>query len=114
MAKEDVKKVTLSVQDRLSVGTLLPEKGTYLKLLIAKHINKKTELSSEEVEKLKVRATRNNGVTWDQANAKDKPVELTITEISFLNERIDEMDKAEQIPFGVIDLCEKIKGLNNE
>lgn len=110
--KSSTKKLLLTVSDRLYMSDILPQKGNYLELLTAKHISKKVEFSSAEVDELKLRQ-EGNQMRWNTKVENEKTVELTETELSFLSQRIDAMSEGNSLVFGAMDLYMKIKELDD-
>lgn len=103
--------VTLTTKDRLFIGRLMPERGAFLDMLVGRHIEKKCEFSPEEIEELKFQNSGEGRVTWDVEKETPKAIEFTGTEISFLHSRIDDLSSKNDLPYAMVDLCEKLKGV---
>ena len=97
----------LGIKERLQIGNLMPERGNYFEMIVGKHVQKKFELSSKEVEAIELKNSQ-SGITWNAEKEKKKNVELTGTEIDFLKTQITRLSEENQLPFSMLDLCEKI------
>ncbi len=109
MTKKSNKTIFLGVKDRLYIPQLLPEKGTYLDLLTAKHIERKVEFSSEELAELKIRQGGGGIITWDVEAEKPLQLQLTEQEQELLNVHIDRKSEAGELPYYMIETIEKLK-----
>ncbi len=99
--------IGVDVRERLQVARLMPEKGNYFDMIVGKHIEKKFELTSEEIQVIGLKNT-STGITWDPNKEVTKEVELTPTEIEFLKVRVNELSDLKELPFNMVGLCEKI------
>lgn len=97
----------LDVRERLQIGNLMPERGNYFEMIVGKHVQKKFELSSKEVEAIELKNTQ-TGITWNPDKEMPKDIELTGTEIDFLKTQINRLSEENQLPFNMLGLCEKI------
>ena len=103
------KTISLGVKDRLYIPQLLPEKGAYLDLLTAKHIERKVEFTSEELTELNIRQGNGGIITWDINAEKPLQLQLTEQEREFLNTQIDQKSEAGELPYSMIETIEKLK-----
>jgi hypothetical protein len=120
---ENEKKLTvisLSIKERLYLINLMKaiisKKGSFLELIVAKHILDKTDFSPEEIDSLNFRNTKkeNNGVEydaieWDTEKDITKEVSLTKTEITELDTWIRALgENGESMDFIYILIWEKL------
>lgn len=101
----------LSIRDRLQIPRFMPRNGAYLEMLVGRHIEKKCEISSEEIQEIGLKESPDGQITWISSKEKKKTVELTTTEISFLSKRIDDMSSTGELLYMMMDLAERIKNL---
>ena len=109
MTKKSNKTILLGVKDRLYIPQLLPEKGTYIDLLTAKHIERKVEFTSEELTELNIRQGNGGIITWDMNAEKPLQLQLTDQELEFLNSQIDRKSEAGELPYSMFETIEKLK-----
>jgi len=94
----------LSIKDRIHLPILFPAKSDLVTLRLVKDIVAKTEITQGEVKKVKLVPTE-GGYKWDKEQDEGVEVKFTDLELGVLKERIQEMDKAKDIPAEMADLC---------
>jgi|GEM_PF-1226631 hypothetical protein len=103
----------LSVAERIILPGLLPEQGSMVKMLLAKHIREKIEFTSGEIGSLNLKGEeQEDGSThfkWDPQKAIDVEFCFEKSEIDFLKEQVDRLDTEGNITSSNLDLCLKIK-----
>ncbi len=104
----------LTFIDRILISELYPEKSNMVTLRLIKGMREKVDFTPPEILKYKMNTevqglARN--VTWDpELNPLvDFDITLTDSEIGYLQDRINELDKNSSIPSTLLELCEKIK-----
>ena len=102
------KEFSFGIKDRLMIPQLTPTNGNYLDLLTAKHIDRKVEFSSEELEKYNIRSGGNGGIIWDFEKEEQKKIFLTTLEISLLQKQIEELGNQNKLHKDMVDTLEKI------
>ena len=104
--------VKLSISDRINFASLYPEQGTVLTQMVVKDINSKVSLTTEEMASISL-VQEGNTVKWDAKRAEklERDVDFTDAEVSFLQSRVDEMDKAGRVTLHVVELFNRIRGL---
>lgn len=105
------KTLELSIRDRLQIPRFMPRSGAYLEMLVGRHIEKKCEISSKEIQEIGLKESVDGQITWISEKEKKKTIELTETEISFLSNRIDDMSSRGELLYMMMDLAERIKNL---
>ncbi len=101
-----MKKLKLNIATRLILLVNLPEQGSVVDMISKRNVRRKIDFSSEEMESAKINITEDK-VTWDPS-AVSIEVEFTESEISFLKDIIDKLDKAGNITDNILDFCEQI------
>lgn len=95
--KKEQKSVTLSVADRLILSMMFKNvpQDSLVGFLVGKHIFKKVEFSSEEVEKLELKPEDKGGLKWkpEAAQECEKDVLFTNQEKERIVERYMEIGK---------------------
>jgi len=106
-------KLTLSVKERISIPTLFPESGDLNGVRLMADIRGKTQLLQQELEKLEMKINPITGATsWTPEADKTvgkKMISFTDTEIGFLKDQIDRLDKEKKITEEHLPLAERIK-----
>jgi hypothetical protein len=101
-----MKKLKLNIATRLILLVNLPEQGSVVDMISKRNVRRKIDFSSEEMESAKINITEDK-VTWDP-NAVPIEVEFTESEVNFLKDIIDKLDKAGNITDNILDFCEQI------
>lgn len=101
-----MKKLKLNIATRLILLVNLPEQGSVVDMISKRNVRRKIDFSSEEMESAKINITEDK-VTWDP-NAVSIEVEFTESEVSFLKNIIDKLDKAGNITDNILEFCEQI------
>lgn len=91
---------------RLMLLNNLPEQGSLERMMNKRNVRNKISFSSEELDKLNLQ-TNESGITWN--NIDDISVELTNTEIKFINDIISEISDKNLISEGMLDFVLEIK-----
>lgn len=90
---------------RLMLLNNLPEQGSLENMMNKRNVRNKISFSSEEIDKLNLQ-TNESGITWN--NIDDISVELTNTEIKFINDIISEISDKNLISEGMLDFVLEI------
>jgi len=98
----------LTFKDRLVFGSLYPAKGSILIQTIVSDIQDKVSLSQDDMVKANLRL-ENKQYKWDTTKVKPIEVEFTHAELNFLKERVQELDKKEEVEFDCLALFKKIQ-----
>lgn len=101
-----MKKLKLNIATRLILLVNLPEQGSVVDMISKRNVRRKIDFSSEEMESAKINITEDK-VTWDP-NAMSIEVEFTESEVNFLKDIIDKLDKAGNVTDNILDFCEQI------
>jgi hypothetical protein len=103
-------KVVLSVKDRLVIHGLMPAEAKMIEIAIAKGIVSKFQIGREESERIGLKI-ENGLYNWDPDKAEDKEIELTRTEVDFLQGRITFLDNAGKMNLALFDLSKILQRL---
>lgn len=113
-AKEFGVKMKLGVKDRLMLAQILPREGNLIAQRIMRDIITKTELSQDEMDKIKMEGVESGGVKWDdkkEAELGQKNIKFTDAEIGYLKDQIKKLDETNKISRDTFVLCERIHNL---
>ena len=102
----------LTVTERLVISNLFPEKTNLQNQIIVKDISESLQMTQEEMENIEFKVNPDNSsYSWNKEKAVDKVFEISKSEIVFLQDRVNELDKKNEITAQIVDLCLKIKDL---
>lgn len=95
----------LTVYERLTIPSLLPEKGNYETGIKIRDIRQKCELSQEELAVINFQTIPSTEggfrATWNEGKAAIKEITFTELELLLIRTRLREMDKKEELPCDV-------------
>jgi hypothetical protein len=98
----------LSIKHRISTSSLLPQTGGILEQMTSRDILKKVEILAEEAKEVNLRP-EGEMIIWDQDKDSGKEVEFSPTEIIFLKDQVEKLDKEKKITPDILDICLLIK-----
>ena len=108
----------MGVKDRLLVGQLLPQKGSLLEQRLIRDIMSKSELTQEEMRKVKMISAPGVGgvigVTWSAEAEKrmgNHSIRFSEAEIGFIKDQIKKLDEKGDITRDTFEFCERINSL---
>lgn len=102
----------LNFSERLRMGFLFPQMGDMLELQIAHEIKEKIKLSVDEMKVVDYKRLPDGNAWFD--DAKEPPARdfrFTNTEITFLQDKLDEKNKSKTIPAECFAIGQRIKKL---
>lgn len=104
-------KLKLTFQDRLNILGILPEEGKREKLVIAREIKKKVEITSKEADYHELKTLDVSGQLRSSFNNKNKiyDIDFSASEIVFVDLIFDSMSEKEKLPMSCLDLSELFK-----
>jgi hypothetical protein len=100
--------LTLSVLERLQLPELLPRAGKIIEMELARSIIDKVRLEASEIGEYGIRDTTDGRITWDQAKARDKDIEMEESEIKMLQSAIRNIDKEGKVTLESLPLVKKL------
>ncbi|MHA1342884.1 MAG: hypothetical protein ACTSQG_02785 [Promethearchaeota archaeon] len=117
----------LSIAERFKISNLLPQKGNTVTLIIKQSIIKKVQPTAEEIEEYEIKDVMRripdgkdeNGnpkfkeaptgaIRWNKEKVKEVEIDLRKPELELLREKIDELDKKNELTSDYQTLIEKI------
>lgn len=110
--------ITLTRNERNSIGKYLPERGSILTMLVAKQVVDKCKLSDAEVKELNLRLDVKEGpdgkkistVVGDAAALnKTKALVFTESEFGLITSTVDKMDADGKIELSDLDIVSKVR-----
>lgn len=103
-----MKKLNLSVLDRLMLQQLLPEHGGKIEMILAGSIATKVEFSADEIAKFGLK-DHNGSVSWN--NSIDTEYEFTPEQVELLKSASKRADEEKKITRDNLPLIDKIDNL---
>jgi hypothetical protein len=94
-----------NVITRLTLPSILPEKGSLITMTAKKDLLEKISLTQDEMKSINLR--ENEGVMYWDAEC---PIEIELTEYekSMLKKQVEFLDQSEAIPGALLDFCLEI------
>lgn len=120
MAKKKGKKekaivLKLSFSERMfHFGSIFPEQADILTRIVSRDISNKIVLTQIELEKFAPKRLEKGGFEWSEKKNKTKVISFTKPEMSFLKDRVSELDKQKKITQGFLDIALKIQDIKME
>lgn len=100
----------LTLQDRfILMNHLIPQKGDWVTIQVCSGTKKKLKLTSGELEQLTQRQ-KDKLPLWDDEFNPEVDIDLTTSELTKINNYIDQLDKEKGIELSFADTILKIKG----
>jgi hypothetical protein len=106
-----MKKLTLSVPERLQLNTLLLTKGMMIEMKISIGIRDKVHFTPAEIEEYGLRDLPGGRVGWNLLKAKDREFSFEDSEILNIQKGIKEKDLQAQITQENFDLAKRINDI---
>lgn len=105
---ETMRSLTLSIKDRVMMGSLYPQQSDLVTQVLVKDIDKKVSVNQQELKRIEFR-TDPTGCKWNSKKARDIKVLFSEMELNFLKDQVTRLDKEKRITPDLVDLCLKIK-----
>lgn len=102
----------LNIKDRLTFNFLFPQAGNIITQTLIKEISKKVTLLQDEIEKIELKTVEGNRLQWNEKEIMPKEIVFGKTELEFLKQQVERLDKEKKITQDSLDLCLKIKNEN--
>ncbi len=106
-----MKKLKLTIKERVILSDILPQQGSKLQQIIVRSITRKTEFNSEEIDEFGLKWSA-QGVAWNEkAKSAEFEFEVSESELSVLKEAASLIDKEARVTQHNLSLLEKIETL---
>jgi len=106
-----MKKVLLSIRERLELPSVLPERGAFVQQEIVDLIKKMIKFTAAEIEEFKMTDLPDGRTAWSVEAAKEVEYEFEDSFIEVMKKGVDQLDKAEAIHTSMFEMCKKIREL---
>lgn len=115
-----MKKLVVSIMDRLAVEALYPREGSIDTQILVRDLRGKLKLTAEDLEAISLKVAANGSIAWQDkdedgnpiSKAQDKEVEITNGQLALLKRRAEELHKEEKITSDLLELALKLRELN--
>lgn len=99
----------MNIIKRITLSQFLPQKGNFESLIITKSIDKKIQITVEEVEEFNIKSTEQGYLTMNEKAASYiKEIEFTQLELDFIIKQLNQAkDNSEELTMQFIDLYEE-------
>ncbi len=110
-------KVTLTVQDRITLPGIMPASTSLDGMARLRDINNAIEFSKKEIDRIKLVSQPSMikpgalSYKWDEKKAKDITIELDLKQIELLQNNINKLSAENKITSDIYNICLKINGL---
>lgn len=106
-----MKKLTLTIKERVILSDILPQQGNKLQQIIVRGLTRKTEFKSEEIDEFGLTFSH-QGVAWNEkAKLAEFEFEVSESELSVLQESAKLIDKENRVTQHNLSLLEKLESL---
>ncbi len=100
------KSISLKIADRILLANFLPDKGSYMTIVVRKDLEDKVRLTQTEIRDSGFFEAPPGEMHWTKDSEKTFP--LTDFEVRMLKEGADRLDKNQAIPAQAVHLYEQI------
>ena len=112
-----MEKLKMNLKDRLMALQLLPEKSDLAKLRIVHKARMKLAPSEQEIKEFELETVPVTGpdgnqtiqTKWNLKGSEPREIDLGVTAISMLKERLEELSKKKELTMDFLELCDKLK-----
>lgn len=105
-----MKKLTLSIKDRLLVTALFAcNEDTHTEALVQRSIIKTVVIGDEEQKEIGLKTGDNNQIAWNPRTGLDKDFEFSAEQYCYLKESLYALSKGRKVTQNILPLCEKIQ-----
>ncbi len=106
-----MKKIKLSVTDRMALPLLLPKKYGLVDGEIIQDVKERIKITSKEMQDMEMRDLPNGSLQWNAQKEKAFDLELSDRELEILKKGVEEADKANSLDDHTINVALKINKL---
>lgn len=98
--------MTLTIKERLLLGSILPEKGDITTLRLVRQLREAVSFSEEEHARLKIK-NENGMVQWDPGAPQESEVPIGPKAHAIVSDTLTEMSKAKALTDDFVSLWDK-------
>ncbi len=103
-------KMNLNATDRVMVERLFPQENDIITMTMVRDLRGRTSLSNEDIQEIELRGFEGKTI-WNAEKSEKliKEYEFSEAEMTFLKERVEELNKTKKVPEALLDLCKKVR-----
>jgi len=94
------KRIKLNLWERFTLPTVYPKRGSYADHVVVRDLNRKLEITQDEVDKHSITQLPDGSFTWSNAGSSEKEFEFTDFEIRTIRNNIQQANSANNLPIG--------------
>ena len=106
-------KVKLDVLERIVIMNVLPKTGSFASIRAIRNTGKLLAISKEEQSEIEMHVSP-QGSTWNDKGKDEKEFELPASSVKIIRDRLEELDKKNELPLEAVTVWEKIFGIEPE
>jgi hypothetical protein len=100
--------IELGIKDRLKLIEVLPEKGTFEKLIIKQALHDKIAIQQNDVQKYSINEI-NNRLEWKKIDGSDiEKYELTELEFTYIKSILKDLNEKELLTTDLLDIYKQV------
>ena len=99
-------KVKLNVLERLTIGGLMPEAGSFANLKLVREAKESLSFTEKEFKEYELTSLPNGSIQW--ANDSEKSIELGDVVVGLLREALKKLDEEEALEARHVSIYEKL------
>jgi hypothetical protein len=104
--------------ERFLIPQLFPPRGNIMTMRLVSDITHKVQFTEKEMGEYEIRFFPDGRIEWKNQELSEKgkkefDIDLSGSELKFLQDRVGELDKENAITYNMLELCEKIKKCQN-
>ncbi len=100
-------KLSLSIKERLEIGSILPERADIITQILSRDIAKRVQFTQAEAKKMGIKKTPQGGLAWNKGSNTD--IIFSEAEMTLMRTQIDRLDRENKVTSDVLSLCLKIR-----
>lgn len=109
-----MKKISLSVPDRIQLPLIYPQSGGLIEMEVVKSLQEKIRFTPAEIDEYELKDLPGGKIVWNTSKEKDREYVLEDSEIKVLQKGIDQLDKEGKITLTMVDLARRIMNINKD
>lgn len=98
----------LTLFDRFTLQTILPQEGNRITLILVRSIMKKLEPSVKEIEEYEIKGSSDGRIGWNEKGSKEAfNITFAETELEVIREQFKKLDLEGKLKLELLDLSDK-------